>query len=170
MISRVVAATLLLLMLAGCNDDGRKAAVPPPQAITDSAVAQFCGMNLTEHPGPKGQIFLRGDSKPLWFASVHDTVAWTMLPEMPKNVAVIYVTDMARTTEWKHPLNGPWVDARKAVFVIGSKRKGGMGAAEAVPFSDPIAAQKFANAYGGRIVNFAHIPQSYVLGSGGDHT
>lgn len=169
MMFRALAAALLLLLTA-CHDDGRKAEVPGPQAITSSAVAEFCGMNLTEHTGPKGQIFLRGDSKPLWFASVRDAVAYTMLPEMPKNIAVIYVTDMARTTEWNHPLNGPWVNARKAVFVIGSKRKGGMGAAEAVPFSDPAAAEKFVKAYGGSIVNFAHIPQSYVLGSGGDHT
>lgn len=169
MIFRILAATLLLL-LAGCHDDGRNAPVPPPQAITESAVAQFCGMNLTEHAGPKGQIFLRGDSKPLWFSSVRDAVAWTMLPEMPKNIAVIYVTDMARTTEWKHPLHGPWVDARKAVFVIGSSRKGGMGANEAVPFSDPAAARNFAKAYGGRIVNFAQIPQSYVLGSAGEQS
>ena len=164
------AVAAFLLLLAACHDDGRNAPVPPPQAITDSAVAQFCGMSLTEHPGPKGQVFLRGDSKPLWFSSVRDTVAYTMLPEMPKSVAVIYVTDMARTTEWNHPLNGPWVNARKAVFVIGSNRQGGMGADEAVPFSDPTAAQRFVESYGGHIVSFAHIPQSYVLGSAGDHS
>jgi len=163
-------AAMLVLLLAGCHDDSRSAQLPSPQAITSSAVAQFCGMNLTEHEGPKGQIFLRGDSKPIWFASVRDAVAYAMLPEMPKNIAVIYVTDMARTTEWDHPLNGPWVNASKAVFIIGSKRRGGMGAAEAVPFSDPAVAQNFVKTYGGRIVDFAHIPQSYVLGSGGDQS
>lgn len=167
MIARILVA-LLALSLAACHDDGGNTPLPPPQAISDSAVAQFCGMSLKEHPGPKGQIFLRGQAKPFWFASVRDAIAFTMLPEMPKNIAVIYVTDMARTPDWDHPDTDAWVDARKALYVIDSRRRGGMGAAEAVPFSEHAAAERFATANGGHVVDFAHIPQSYVLGSDGD--
>jgi copper chaperone NosL len=41
-----------------------------------------------------------------------------------------------------------------------------MGSEEAVPFSDPAAAEKFAGQKGGRIVSFAEVPREYVLGSG----
>lgn len=160
--------SLLALVLAGCHDDGSKAPVPPPQALSGAAIAQFCGMSLQEHPGPKGQMFLRDQAKPLWFASVRDAVAFTMLPEMPKDVAVLYVTDMARAGDWEHPETATWVDARKALYVIDSERRGGMGTTEAVPFSQRPAADEFAAANGGRVVDFAHIPQSYVLGSDRD--
>ena len=53
--------------------------------------------------------------------------------------------------------------ARNAYFVIGSRRRGGMGADEAIPFSVAAAAQAFANANGGRVVRFAEMPKDYVL-------
>ena len=52
------------------------------------------------------------------------------------------------------------------MFVIGSRRKGGMVADEVVPFSDRAAAERFASENGGRLVSFAEIPRDYVLGSG----
>ncbi len=161
-----IAAVLVLLSLAGCKDADRTAAAPPPQEIGDSAVAQFCGMDLTEHPGPKGQLFVRGQAKPFWFASVRDAVAFTMLPEMPKTITAIYVTDMARAQHWDHPEPGTWVDAHKALYVIGSRRKSGMDTDEAVPFGNAKAAAAFAAQNGGDVVPFADIPRSYVLGSG----
>ena len=91
-------AALLAGLTAGCND--QNVAKPAPQEITEGVQAEFCGMALTEHPGPKGQLFLRGQDKPLWFASVRDTFAFTMLPEMPKNIAAIYVNDMGRVRNW----------------------------------------------------------------------
>ena len=59
-----------------------------------------------------------------------------MLPEEPKDIRAIYVSDMAQGAELGEARRDNWVDARKAVFVIGSRMKGGMGADEAVPFSD----------------------------------
>ena len=93
-------------------------------------------MAVTEHPGPKGQLFLRGQDKPLWFASVRDTFAFTMLPEMPKNIAAIYVNDMGRVRNWARPEPATWVEARSAVYVIGSRHRTGMDTDEAVPFGD----------------------------------
>lgn len=168
MIPRLLAALALTLMLTACNEKEEQAALPQPQQVTDAAVGQFCGMALVEHPGPKGQIFVRGDAKPFWFASVRDAVAFTMLPEMPKNLAAIYVSDMARAEDWNRAQPGPWIEAHQALFVIGSTRKSGMDTDEAVPFSDPEAARRFAAANGGRVVQFGEIPQSYILTSGGD--
>lgn len=167
---QVFAALLLTLALPACHDDARTAEAPKPQEVTDAAIGQFCGMALVEHSGPKGQIFVRGDNKPFWFASVRDAVAFTMLSEMPKNVTAIYVNDMARAHDWNHPEPGTWIDARKALYVIGSTRKSGMDTDEAVPFGDATAAQHFVAANGGHIVHFGEIPQSYILTSGGDRS
>ncbi|SMF21585.1 copper chaperone NosL [Tistlia consotensis] len=170
---RLKAPALLLLALvagaalAGCDGKRDVAAPPPPQEPGVEAVAYFCGMAVADSPGPKGQIFLAGQSRPLWFMSVRDTLAYTMLPEESKAVAAIYVNDMARARNWEHPEPGAWVAARDAVYVVGSSARGGMGAAEAVPFSDWAAAERFRAERGGTIYGFAEIPQDYVLGEGG---
>ena len=158
-------AVVLLIGLAACNDTTPDAAAPSPHEITAASIGQFCGMSLSEHPGPKGQIFIRDQKEPFWFASVRDTIAFTLLPEMPKNVMAIYVTDMARAHNWDSPEAGTWIEARKAVYVIGSGRKSGMDTDEAVPFGDAEAAHRFARANGGRVVHFSDIPSSYVLGN-----
>ena len=59
-----------------------------------------------------------------------------MLPEEPKDIRAIYVSDMAKAPNWDKPGATNWVDAKQASFVIGSRMKGGMGGDEAVPFSD----------------------------------
>ena len=152
-----------LLSLAACNRGDSAAAAPPPREVTDASVAQFCGMALTEHAGPKGQIFVRGLRDPYWFSSVRDAFAFTMLQETPKAIAAFYVSDMARAKNWDQPEPGMWVEAHNAYFVIGSRRRGGMGADEAIPFSVAAAAQAFANANGGRVVRFAEMPKDYIL-------
>ena len=122
-------------------------------------------MNLLEHPGPKGQIITAGRIDPFWFSSVRDTVAFTLMPDQPRDIRAIYVSDMARAPSWEAPGETNWVDARKAFFVIEGRKQGGMGAAEAVPFGNREAADGFAAANGGRVVTFTQIPRDYVLGS-----
>ena len=152
-----------LFVLAACGRGDSAAEAPRPRETTDASVAQFCGMALSEHAGPKGQIFVRGLRDPYWFSSVRDAVAFAILPEMPKAISAIYVSDMARAKNWDQPEPGIWVEARQAYFVIGSRRRGGMGADEAIPFSVAAAAHGFVDANGGRVVRFAEIPPDYVL-------
>lgn len=151
------------LFLAGCSQE-KKVDVVEPFALTDSAMGRYCGMNVLEHPGPKGQIILAPANEPVWFSSARDTLAFTMLPEEPKSIAAIYVSDMAKAPSWEEPGAENWVDARKAFFVIESAAVGGMGAREAVPFSTREAADQFVAEKGGRIVGFDDVPQDYVLG------
>jgi copper chaperone NosL len=127
-------------------------------------MGRYCGMNVLEHPGPKGQIILEPANEAVWFSSARDTLAFTMLPEEPKGIAAIYVSDMAKAPSWEEPGAENWVDARKAFFVIESAAVGGMGAQEAVPFSTREAAEKFVAEKGGRIRTFTEIPEDYVLG------
>jgi copper chaperone NosL len=98
---------------------------------------------------------------------VRDAVAFTMLPEMPRTIAAVYVTDMAHARNWQAAGAGAWIDARKAFYVIDSQARSGMDTAEAVPFGDRAAADEFAAAHGGRIVAFSDIPRAYILGTDG---
>ena len=97
-----------------------------------------------------------------------------MLPGESRNIAVVYVNDMGRAS-WDSPESGTWIDAASATYVIGSDRRGGMGALEAVPFADPAKAEAFIARHGGHTVRFEQMPQDYILASDapaahGDHT
>ena len=167
---RPILATLALLAIlpaAACGEDETAAAPPPPVALTQDAIGHYCGMALVEHDGPKGQILLRGSDRPVWFSSARDTIAFTMLSEESKAIRAVYVSDMAKAESWTQPGATNWVEARSAHFVLGSDRRGGMGAEEAVPFSDRAAADRFATAHGGRLVRLAELPRDWVLGGVG---
>lgn len=164
-IARIFFAVILLAAISACGKK-EEASAPPPRQIMADSVAQFCNMAVTEHPGPKGQIFVKGRPDPFWFASVRDTFAFTMLPEEPKDVTAIYVSDMAKTKDWSNPAPSDWVEARTAVFVIESRKRSGMGEAEAVPFSDAEAAKSFIAENGGRMVRFDDMPKAYILPEG----
>jgi copper chaperone NosL len=161
-VTAILAATLFF---AGCQKE-EDTTVPSPYALTADAMGRYCGMNVLEHPGPKGQIILQDVLEPIWFSSARDTVAFTMLPEEPKDVAAIYVSDMGAAPSWEEPGAENWIDAKTAFYVIGSKARGGMGADEAVPFSSEGAARDFAAKNGGRVTGFGGIPEDYVLGTG----
>lgn len=143
----------LVVVIAGCSEED-KAEAPPPQAITSDAIGYYCGMMLAEHAGPKGQILLQSGKPPVWFSSVRDTFTFLRLPEEPKDVAAVYVSDMAKAPSWDQPGTENWIAASEAVFVVGSDQQGGMGGAEAVPFGAKAAADVFVEKHGGRIVDF----------------
>lgn len=166
--SRPFSALLSLLLLlvglvGGCTQEPA-VPPPPPAKMHVEATGHYCGMLLVDHEGPKGQIHLASRQEPVWFSSVRDTIAFTRLPEEPRDVTAIYVHDLARAAQWQQPEPDAWVDAREAWFVVESDARGGMGAPEALPFSDERAAEAFRATHGGRVVRLADIPDSYVLG------
>jgi copper chaperone NosL len=153
----------LLVGLEGCNEEVAETP-PPPFEMTADAIGHYCAMNLSEHAGPKGQIILESRAGPVWFTSARDTLAFTMLPEEAKDIRAVYVSDMGKALDWSRPGANNWVEARQAFFVIESNAKGGMGAAEAVPFSSRSEAEKFTLVHGGKVVTFEQIPRDYILG------
>jgi copper chaperone NosL len=161
-----LASIVSALLIAGCED--KKDSPPPaPFALTSEAIGRYCGMNVLEHAGPKGQVILDAKvGEPIWFSSARDTLAFTMLPEEPKDYAAVYVSDMGKAPSWEKPGSSNWIDAKKAFYVIGSSLRGGMGAIEAVPFSTREAAEKFAGENGGKVTSFENVPRDYVLGGG----
>jgi copper chaperone NosL len=146
------AGLALLLVFSACSKE--EEAIPAPQAMTADATGYYCGMLLAEHGGPKGQILVRGTKTPFWFSSVRDTIAFLRLPEEPKDIGAVYVSDMAKAPSWDKPGAENWIAATDAVYVVGSTQQGGMGGAEAIPFGAKDAAAAFAAEHGGKVVGF----------------
>lgn len=171
----IIAAALLVVTLAACGDNDKVVEAPAPDELTREAIGYYCNIIVADHTGPKGQIHVEGREEPVWFSSVRDTVAFTMLPEEPKRLTAIYVNDMGQAN-WSGPANDTWIDARTAWYVVGSDKRGGMGALEIVPFSESEAAHTFAMNHGGEVVDWAGIPEGNVLvsddeaGDMSDHT
>lgn len=161
---RFLLAVIVLAIGAGCDGRQETAVAPAPEEYGGDATGYFCQMLLAEHGGPKGQVHLASRSEPLWFSSVRDTVAFTLLDGESKDVTAIYVNDMGRVTDWAAPQPGTWVKLADAWLVIESRRLGGMGLPEVVPFGTSAAADSFASDNGGRVVRLAEVPADYVLG------
>ena len=154
---------LLNVFLAACENN-LPIVAPPAQTLTRDANGYYCLMTVVNHKGPKAQIILTDKPQALWFTSVRDAIAFTLSPEEPKNIAAIYVNDMTKAN-WENPGKDNWIDARKAWYVLGSTRSGGMGAPEAVPFSTKENADVFAEQQGGTVYAFTSIPKEYILAS-----
>lgn len=161
---RSLIVLLALGLLTACQDDVQIAR-PAAMELTPDAAGHYCQMTVLEHSGPKAQIHLTDNPNPFWFTQVRDAVAFTLSPEEPKNIAVIYVNDMDKAESWDQPGTDNWIEADRAWFVIGSTQAGGMGAPEAIPFGSEAGAEQFTASSGGAIVRFNDIPADYVLGS-----
>lgn len=160
----------LVLVLSACREEEAK---PDPVALTPEATGYFCQMNLMEHAGPKAQAHLEGlPGMPLFFSQVRDVVAFERMPERDNRIVAIYVNDMGVAPSWEDPGTTNWIDAEKAVYVVGSTRMGAMEAPEFVPFADPARAAAFATQFGGKVMPLAEIPDSAVFpdegSAGGD--
>jgi copper chaperone NosL len=156
-------ALLVLVLLAACKQ--QTAALPEPVTLSAEAIGYYCQMNLMEHPGPKAQVHLDGlPGKPLFFSQVRDAVAYQRMPEQSHAILGVYVSDMgAAGATWDQPGADNWITVDNAHYVVGSRRQGGMGAPELVPFADPAKAAAFAAQHGGRVMTLADIPDADVL-------
>ena len=154
------AAPLLLLTLAGCSGSS-DTALPRAVAMTEDAVGYYCQMYVLDHGGPKAQIHLKGVERPLWFSQVTNALDYLSDKERDREIAVIYVSDMAKAVSWGEPGESNWIEAKDAFFVIDSAQMGGMGTPEAVPFSSKADANTFASEHGGAVVALADIPERY---------
>ncbi len=153
------------VMLSGCGETGSGAPPPPPVAvIPDDATGHYCGMYLPEHKGPKGQIMVRDRETPIWFTTIREVFAFTHMPEEPRAITATYVQDMVHVQPDGSFPEDAWIDAHNAWFLIESRFIGGMGVPDAVPFSDPDAAGAYQQKYGGHVVAFSDVPESYIFG------
>ena len=164
MMNRLRSALILvaLLLLTACKEEASQTVAP--KDMTPETLGHYCQMNLLEHPGPKAQVFLEGNPAPLFFSQVRDAIAYTRAPEQVAPIVAVYVNDMGVAgATWERPGDGNWIPADKAFYVVGSARRGGMGAPETVPFSSRESAQAFALVEGGRVLMLADIADDMVL-------
>lgn len=154
----------ITLAVSACGEQNASVDVPGPIAMTEEAVGHYCSMTILEHTGPKAQIHLVGMAFPIWFSQVRDAVAFTRSPEEHYEAVVIYVNDMGKARQWDFPEDDTWIDASKAWFVIESRKTGGMGAPEVIPFGTRDGAESFRQKHGGTVVRLDEIPDAYVLG------
>lgn len=160
---RIALFALTLLALTACKEEAAQdiAALP----LSEEAVGHYCQMNLLEHDGPKAQAHLAGlPGAPLFFSQVRDAVAYMRMPEQSHDILAVWVSDMAAPeARWDAPGATNWIAAEDAIYVVGGKAVGGMGAPEIVPFSDPDSATRFAAVNGGQAMRLDEIPDRAVL-------
>ena len=157
-------ALAALAPLAACSDPQAGSASVAPVEITRSTSCELDGMLLMDYPGPKGQIHFGGADKPAFYCDTMEVLNTLLLPEQVRKVTAVYVQDMGQT-DWDKP-QGAWIDARSAIYVRGSKRKGSMGPTFA-SFSAEADARKFIEQYGGELVRMPDIKPEMVDLRGG---
>ena len=158
-----VLSALLGLGLSAC-DKATEATALAPVEIDRSTSCELDGMLLADYPGPKAQVHYVGQAQPSFFCDMVELFNTLLAGEQVRHASAIYVQDMGQA-EWEHPI-GHWIDAKTAVYVLGSKRHGSMGPTIA-SFAQETDANKFAVEYGGKVMRFADIKPDMVDLSGG---
>ncbi len=152
----ILAACLLTALLAGCGKSeqpGVSEAKPVPIEAGDEC--HVCGMLIDKFPGPKGEVYVRGSDKVLKYCSTRDLFSELLQPEMQAAVQEIYVHDMG-ATDWEHPSDAAFTDARSAWYVAGHDLRGAMGPTLA-SFAKRENAERFIAEHGGRLLRFDDI-------------
>ena len=151
-------------LLSGCGDKAAEQTSLAPVEIDRSTSCELDGMLLADYPGPKAQIHYAGQDKPSFFCDTIELFNTLLAGEQVRAVRAVYVQDMGKA-DWNEP-KGHWIDAKTAVYVLGSKRHGSMGPTIA-SFAQEADAAKFAGEHGGKVLRFADIKLDMVDLSGG---
>lgn len=157
-------AGLAALGLAGCGREPGGADAKTPAEISAQSSCSLDGMLLSDYPGPKGQIRFAQVADVQWFCDTVELLSTLLSPEQVRPVVSAFVQDMGKA-DWEQPV-GHWIDARQALYVLGSRRHGSMGPT-AASFIAEADAQAFMQQYGGHLMRFADIRPEMVDLSGG---
>ena len=148
----------------GCEPSETPEGATGPQSFDKSTACALDGMLLADYPGPKAQILYAGVPKPEFFCDPLEMFNLYLNPEQKRKVLGVFVQDMSRTS-WEQPRDA-WIDAKSAFYVVGSKKKGAMGATFGT-FSQEADAQKFVAEHGGKVLRFEQITPAMVKLDGG---
>jgi copper chaperone NosL len=122
-------------------------------------------MLLADYPGPKAQVHFAGQAQPSFFCDTVELFNTLLAGEQVRAVRAVYVQDMGQA-DWDKPV-GHWIDAKTAIYVLGSKRHGSMGPTIASFAQGGRRQPKFATEYGGKVLRFTDIKADMVDLSGG---
>ena len=150
--------------LVACDKGTEATASLAPVEIDRSTSCELDGMLLSDYPGPKAQVHYAGQASPSFFCDTVELFNTLLAGEQVRAPKAIYVQDMGQA-DWQEP-RGHWIDAKTAVYVLGSKRHGSMGPTIA-SFAKEADASKFAAEYGGKVLRFDAITKDMVDLSGG---
>ncbi len=139
-----------MVLLAACSEVVKQSGPQEPAADTACALD---GMVLKDFPGPKAQV-LYAEGKPDFYCDLMELFAMVLAPEQKRAVAGVFVQDMGKA-DWASP-SGHWIAAKTALYVVGSRKAGSMGATFA-SFADKLDAAAFVKAEGGTIVPFDQV-------------
>ena len=155
------ATVLAVIVLAACGrrDSGPSAVAV---AIEKGDVCAVCGMYIEGQPGPRGEAYETGLSKPLKFGSTRDFFAFVTQPDEVHRLGALYVQDSARI-DWAHPSSAAasFTDARKASYVAWQPKPGAMGPTFA-SFAKRADAEAFRGRIGGVLLRFGQITPAVV--------
>ncbi|HYD95882.1 MAG TPA: nitrous oxide reductase accessory protein NosL [Noviherbaspirillum sp.] len=155
-------AAVLLFVLAGCGKEIAQVAAIEPGAGTACALD---GMVLKDYPGPKAQIHYK-EGAPEFFCDLMELFTTLLDPEQKRPVAGLFVQDMGKTS-WEKP-EGQWIDAKAALYVVGSKKPGSMGPTYG-SFASAQDAEAFAQKEGGKVLRFEQITREMHNQPGSAH-
>ena len=156
-------ALVALVFLVGCQSSTEEEALlQKAVAIESSDECHLCGMVISNFPGPKGELFKKGEQTVHKFCSNRDLFSYLLQPENRHRATQIFVHDMA-IVPWAHPSDDEFIDAKSAWYVHGSNKKAAMGPALA-SFSSEHIAHQFAKKFGGEVLEFDDITLE-LLGS-----
>ena len=159
--------------LAGCSmlDDG---STPAAVSVGGQASCDVCGMVISKHPGPNGQIFYadhdpEDHDPPFRFDSLKSCAFdhYFRKKRQDWSVEVFYVTDYSsvdysvseeggKSFISGHENPESFAKAKSVSYVIDADVYGAMGT-DFVPFSDEDEANDFAEQYGGKVAPFGDI-------------
>ena len=140
----------LLAALAACSNATQKIAAQEP---ADDTTCSLDGMVLKDFAGPKAQIHYT-EGKPDFFCDLPELFGVLLAPEHKRAVAGVFVQDMGKS-DWEHP-RGNWIDAKSAIYVVGSRKHGSMGPTFGA-FSNVQDAEAFVTKEGGKVLRFDQI-------------
>lgn len=150
-----IACLAAVLALGACN---RPASIVVAQEPGPDTACALDGMILKDYPGPKAQIHY-AEGKPDYFCDLVELFTVVLAPEQKRRVAAMFVQDMGKT-DWNHP-SKHWIDARTALYVVGSSKRGSMGPTFGA-FSQAQDAAAFRDKEGGKIFSFDQITLDMV--------
>lgn len=158
--ARLAGAIATLFLLGACSQAIPQAVAQEPGADT---ACSLDGMLLKDFPGPKAQMHY-AEGKPDFFCDLMELFGAVLAPEQKRRVSALFVQDMGKT-EWEHP-NANWIDAKTALYVVGSKKRGSMGPTFG-SFSAMPDAEAFMRKEGGKILRFDQITVAMLNMNGG---
>jgi copper chaperone NosL len=171
------ASAVAAASVAGCL--GTDDAAPAPVAVSDAAACDECGMVISKHPGPNGEIYWTEADPESHDPPFHfDSLKQCFFPhyfegtDAGRSLDAAYVTDYSAVDYSVNAQGGTsyvtshadadaFADATELQYVVESDVEGAMGP-DFVPFSDPGDAEGFADEHGGTVVSFDEISTTLV--------